>query len=73
MRTPLRLLNRFGFLLGIVFVLPAHAATWTVTGAGEASSLGSVNCTANNCPTLRDAVNSAASGDTIVFASALDG
>ena len=57
-----------------VAALPAQAATtWTVTGAGEASSLDSATCSANDCPTLRDAVNSAASGDTIVFATALDG
>ncbi len=68
-------LVRFVVLAAIVFAAsPAHAATtWTVTGAGEASSLGSTNCTTNSCPTLRDAVNSAASGDTIVFANALDG
>ena len=57
-----------------VAALPAQAATtWTVTGADEASSLDSATCSANDCPTLRDAVNSAASGDTIVFATALDG
>jgi hypothetical protein len=48
-------------------------ATWTVTGAGEPAAIDSTNCTANSCPTLRDAINSAASGDIIVFDSALDG
>ncbi len=64
-----------GVLAGTAFAaLPAQAAaTWTVTGAGEAASVDSAACAGNDCPTLRDAVNSAASGDTIVFASALDG
>jgi hypothetical protein len=49
------------------------SATWTVTGVGEPAAIDSTNCTANSCPTLRDAINSAASGDTVVFDSALDG
>jgi hypothetical protein len=53
----------------------AHASgtTWLVTGPGEPATIGSQNCTGTSCPTLRDAINSAGSGDTIAFASALDG
>ncbi|HET7065108.1 MAG TPA: hypothetical protein VFI49_12610 [Rudaea sp.] len=50
----------------------AHAATtWTVTSAGEPALITSASC-AVTC-TLRDAINAAASGDTIRFAPALDG
>src|SRR4051812_34335639 len=51
----------------------AGAKTLTVTGLGEPGSISSANCPANSCATLRDAVNAAASGDTIAFANALDG
>jgi len=61
----------------------AHAAppvpdggnnTWTVTGNGEPATLGSATCNAgtHTCPTLRDAINTAISGDTVIFAAALD-
>ena len=75
MHAILRSLVVLGVRAGIVVAaLPAQAATtWTVTGTDEAASLSSAACSANNCPTLRDAVNSAASGDTVVFAPALDG
>ena len=58
-----------------VALLPAAASakTLTVNGLGEPASIGSANCPANNCPTLRDAFNAAASGDTITFANALNG
>jgi len=52
----------------------AHATTFTVTSTTEPATLASASCDASNhCPTLRDAINKAASGDTIVFAPALDG
>lgn len=50
-----------------------HAATLTVTGSGEPAAIDSANCPGDQCPTLRDAINKAASGDTIRFAPALDG
>lgn len=50
-----------------------HAATLTVTGAGEPATIGSASCPGSQCATLRDAVNAAASGDTIRFDPALDG
>jgi hypothetical protein len=49
------------------------SVTWMVAGTDEPASIDSTNCTANSCPTLRDAINSAASGDVIVFDNALDG
>jgi hypothetical protein len=77
MRSVLSLLIWSGVFAGIVCTsLPIRAnaaSTWTVTGTGEPASIGSASCPGNNCPTLRDAINSAASGDTIVFASTLDG
>ncbi|MBS0571114.1 MAG: hypothetical protein JSS28_10930 [Proteobacteria bacterium] len=48
------------------------AAIWTVTQTGEPATLGSASCTVASC-TLRDAINSASSGDTIMFARNLDG
>jgi hypothetical protein len=53
----------------------AFATTWIVTGSGEPASVSSTNCTNGNdqCPTLRDAINTAATGDTIRFSSAIDG
>ena len=42
-------------------------------GLNEPAAVDSVDCTGNACATLRGAINSAASGDTIVFAPALDG
>ena len=57
-----------------------HAATLTVTTNGEIGSsdfLDRSECTATSgdrsCTTLRDAINSGQNGDTIVFASALNG
>jgi len=48
--------------------------TWTVTSNAEAATLASAACNAaaHTCPTLRDAINGAISGDTIVFDAALD-
>jgi len=51
----------------------AFAKTLTVTGIGEPASIGSASCPANNCPTLRDAVNAAISNDTITFANGING
>lgn len=53
---------------------PTGASTWTVTGSGEAAMPTSATCDAgaHTCPTLRDAINTALSGDTIVFDAALD-
>lgn len=52
----------------------AFAATWTVTGTGEPATIDSAVCdVSNNCPTLRDAINIAHSGDIIRFSSAIDG
>lgn len=53
----------------------AFATTWIVTGIGEPADIGSTNCTSGNdqCPTLRDAINTAATGDTIRFSSSIDG
>lgn len=50
----------------------AAATTWVVTGNGEPGTIGSTECTSVACPTLRDAINSAASGDTIEFSSTLN-
>ena len=61
----------------------AHAAspvpnggnnTWIVTGSGEPAALDSAACNAaaHTCPTLRDAINTALSGDSVVFDAALD-
>jgi len=55
-----------------------QAATWTVVTPGEfdsADPLGGSDCDATTfqCTTLRDAVNRAEGGDTIVFDPALDG
>jgi hypothetical protein len=47
----------------------AFATTWTVTGTGDTASA----CTGNSCPTLRDAINTAVSGDTIQFDPGIDG
>jgi hypothetical protein len=50
---------------------PAHAATtWVVDSIGDSS--GGSPCTVGNC-TLRSAINMAASGDTIAFASSVHG
>ena len=58
----------------------AQAATLTVTTAGEIADtepLSRAQCSPaagdRNCDTLRDAINHAADGDTIVFGAALDG
>ncbi len=45
----------------------------TVTGNGEPAAINSAACSGNQCPTLRDAINFALPGDSIRFASALDG
>jgi hypothetical protein len=50
---------------------PAHAArTWVVTSLGDNSPW--TSCTAGDC-TLRSAINSASSGDTIIFAPSVIG
>lgn len=50
------------------------AATWIVTGTGEPATIDSAVCdVSNTCPTLRDAINNAHSGDIIRFSSAIDG
>ncbi len=53
----------------------AQAASWTVTGLGEPALPDSAQCNASaaTCPTLRDAINRAAHGDTITFDPGLDG
>lgn len=64
-------------LAGLLVALPlggAFATTWTVTGTSEPATIISTACdNSNNCPTLRDAINTAVSGDTIRFASTIDG
>jgi|GEM_PF-967398 len=57
-----------------VQVVPTGASIWTVTGNGEPATPGSAACDAlaHTCPTLRDAINTAISGDTVVFDAALD-
>jgi hypothetical protein len=57
-----------------VNIVPAGASTWIVTGNGEPATLTSAACNAgaHTCPTLRDAINTAISGDTIQFDPALD-
>lgn len=60
---------------GLVRALPANArggVTWSVTAIGEPSTIGSTNCAGTSCPTLRDAINTAASGDTITFDPAIN-
>lgn len=49
----------------------ALGATWTVNTLGEPATIGSTACPA--ACTLRDAINQAASGDTIQFDPSLDG
>ncbi|MBU6199933.1 MAG: hypothetical protein KGP08_09790 [Xanthomonadaceae bacterium] len=62
-------------LLAALPLADAFATTWIVTGTGEPATIASATCDlSNNCPTLRDAINSAAlSGDTIQFSTAIDG
>lgn len=57
-----------------VNIVPTGASTWVVTGNGEPATLTSAACNAgtHTCPTLRDAINTAISGDTIQFDPALD-
>lgn len=72
-----------GLTVGLVLTLvgaAAQAATLTVTTAGEIADtepLSRAQCSPaagdRNCDTLRDAINHAADGDTIVFGAALDG
>ena len=66
-------LNLFVVVCSYAVAGAAGAKTLTVTGLGEPGSISSANCPSNSCPTLRDAVNAAVSGDTIAFASALNG
>ena len=63
------------YLLAFAVLLPiaAGAKTLTVTGIGEPATIVSASCPANSCPTLRDAFNTAASGDTITFSNAING
>ncbi|MGF1473563.1 MAG: CSLREA domain-containing protein [Rubrobacteraceae bacterium] len=56
-------------LVLVLFASPAQAGTLTVTSTGDS---GDGSCTASSC-TLRDAVDSAASGDTIEFESDMAG
>lgn len=58
-RATVGMLASAALLLGVPAA--AQAATWTVTGTAD----GGGSCTGNSCPTLRDAVAAAASGDTI--------
>lgn len=67
----LRFVLSFAMLAGFVS-LAYSATTWTVDQTGEPAALDSAGCTVSAC-TLRDAINSAQSGDTIKFASTLDG
>jgi hypothetical protein len=61
-------------LLAALPLADAFATTWTVTGTGEPATLNSAACdVSHDCPTLRDAFNSAGNGDTITFASAING
>jgi hypothetical protein len=57
----------------LLTALPVAAKTLTVTGVGEPATISSASCPANICPTLRDAINAAASGDTIMFGNAING
>lgn len=59
--------------LALCAATASHAATLTVTTSDEAASLDSRECNGAACVTLRDAINVAAPGDTIVFAPSLDG
>ncbi|MBS0486308.1 MAG: hypothetical protein JSS13_03125 [Proteobacteria bacterium] len=62
-------------LAGLLAALPltnAFATTWVVTGTGEPTST-ICNPVTFDCPTLRDAFNSASNGDKIQFASSIDG
>lgn len=62
--------------VGLLHALPVVAkvgVTWTVTGVGEPSTIGSANCVGTSCATLRDAINTAASGDTVTFDPAING
>ena len=65
-----------GVLLLIGTAVPsATAATWTVNNTGDPATGTPANCAPGNAATctLRDAFVTAVSGDTIVFAAALDG
>ena len=57
-----------------VNIVSTGASTWTVSGNGEPATLASAACDAgaHTCPTLRDAINTALSGDSIVFDASLD-
>ncbi|HTI97246.1 MAG TPA: hypothetical protein VL425_12155, partial [Rudaea sp.] len=71
-RTGTVMITRNIFLAVLLTALPlgnAFAATWIVTGTGDTASA----CTGNSCPTLRDAINTAVSGDTIQFDPSIDG
>jgi len=59
-----------GLLLAASLLVPtraARAATWTVSGTGDDS--GTAACTGGVCPTLRDAITTAAAGDSINLSS----
>ena len=61
-------------LLLSAMAVPIRAATLTVTGTGEPATVTTMDCVGLQCTTLRGAINSATSGDTIVFDPlALDG
>ncbi len=62
--------------VGLLNALPVMArtgVTWTVASVGEPSTIGSTNCVGTSCSTLRDAINIAASGDTVTFDPAING
>lgn len=61
------MLYRIAVCIGLLYALPAHAATVTVNALGDA---GPGTC-ASTC-TLRDAITSAAPDDVITFASTLN-
>jgi len=63
----------FALLVSAPVVMAQAGTTLTVTNSGEPATLTTNDCAAGQCTTLRGAFNAAASGDTIVFAKALDG
>jgi len=67
-----RLAHCAGWLL-LLMASSAGASTWTVTGSGEPAAANTNDCSGGNCATLRGAINAAQNGDTIQFASAVNG